>query len=56
MADEVRKLAENTAESTNNISVLTKNIQEGISDSLQSTKVSTGLYRRWNAFKYWNLN
>ncbi|WNS75932.1 methyl-accepting chemotaxis protein [Bacillus sp. DTU_2020_1000418_1_SI_GHA_SEK_038] len=43
VAEEVRKLAENTAESTHNISVLTQNIQKDIEDSLQSTKVSTGL-------------
>ncbi|MEH7389574.1 methyl-accepting chemotaxis protein [Bacillus sp. JJ1474] len=43
VAEEVRKLAENTAESTHNISVLTQNIQKDIEDSLQSTKMSTGL-------------
>ncbi|QED46365.1 methyl-accepting chemotaxis protein [Cytobacillus dafuensis] len=43
VAEEVRKLAENTAESTHNISVLTQNIQKDIEDSLQSTSRSTGL-------------
>jgi len=43
VAEEVRKLAENTAESTHNISVLTQNIQKDIEGSLQSTKLSTGL-------------
>ncbi|MBS4192516.1 hypothetical protein KHA94_20445 [Bacillus sp. FJAT-49705] len=43
VAEEVRKLAENTAESTNNISILTQNIQKDIEDSLQSTSRSTGL-------------
>ena len=43
VAEEVRKLAENTAESTNTISALTRNIQHDIQDSLNSTKISSGL-------------
>lgn len=43
VAEEVRKLAENTAESTNSISELTKNIQSDIQITLQSTSTSTEL-------------
>lgn len=43
VAEEVRKLAENTAESTNTISTLTQNIQHEIQDSLHSTKVGSRL-------------
>ncbi|MEQ2529470.1 hypothetical protein EKG37_16725 [Robertmurraya yapensis] len=45
VAEEVRKLAESTAESTNNISVLTDNIQKDINITLQSTTASTKLIR-----------
>lgn len=45
VAEEVRKLAENTAESTYNISILTQNIQKDIQDTLQSTTISTELTR-----------
>ncbi|MFD2442685.1 methyl-accepting chemotaxis protein [Bacillus sp. CGMCC 1.16607] len=45
VAEEVRKLAENTAVSTNNISILTQNIQKDIQETLQSTTTSTGLIR-----------
>jgi methyl-accepting chemotaxis protein len=45
VAEEVRKLAENTAVSTNNISLLTQNIQKDIQDTLTSTTTSTGLIR-----------
>lgn len=43
VAEEVRKLAENTAESTNTISTLTRNIQHDIQDSLYSTKIGSEL-------------
>ena len=43
VAAEVRKLAENTAESTNHISQLTQAIQQEINQSLQSTNNSTKL-------------
>lgn len=43
VAQEVRKLAENTGESTNTISSLTKVIQEEIEASLVSTKHSTSI-------------
>lgn len=43
VAEEIRKLAENTAESTNTISVLTRNIQHDIKNSLHSTKIGSGL-------------
>lgn len=45
VAEEVRKLAENTADSTNNISILTKNIQKDIKDTMQSTTTSAGLIK-----------
>ena len=43
VAEEVRKLAENTAESTNTISTLTQNIQHEIQDTLHSTKAGSRL-------------
>lgn len=43
VANEVRKLAENTAESTNMISTITQNIQNDIMDSLKSTTLSSNL-------------
>lgn len=43
VAEEVRKLAENTAQSTNSISELTKNIQKDIQETLKSTTTSTEL-------------
>lgn len=43
VAAEVRKLAENTGESTDSISQLTKTIQKDIEESLLSTKESTEL-------------
>ncbi|MDR7000084.1 methyl-accepting chemotaxis protein [Neobacillus niacini] len=43
VAEEVRKLAESTAKSTNSISELTKNIQLGIQETLKSTSTSTEL-------------
>ena len=46
VAEEVRKLAESTAESTNTISTLTQNIQHDIQDSLHSTKVGSGLIEK----------
>jgi methyl-accepting chemotaxis protein len=45
VADEVRKLAESTAASTNNISILTNNIQSDIQTTLVSTNTSTGLIK-----------
>jgi methyl-accepting chemotaxis protein len=45
VAEEVRKLAENTAVSTNNISMLTQNIQKDIQETLHATTTSTGLIR-----------
>ncbi|WML45801.1 methyl-accepting chemotaxis protein [Neobacillus sp. PS3-40] len=45
VAEEVRKLAENTAVSTNSISELTKNIQNDIQETLQSTTTSTELVK-----------
>lgn len=45
VAEEVRKLAESTADSTNNISTLTHNIQKDIGITLQSTTASTKLIR-----------
>lgn len=45
VAEEVRKLAENTAVSTNDISILTHNIQKDIGATLQSTTASTELIR-----------
>lgn len=45
VAEEVRKLAESTADSTNNISILTDNIQKDINITLQSTTASTKLIR-----------
>lgn len=45
VAEEVRKLAESTADSTNNISTLTLNIQKDIGVTLQSTTTSTELIR-----------
>ena len=46
VAEEVRKLAESTAASTNNISVLTRNIQNDIEVTLRSTTESTALIRK----------
>ena len=43
VAEEVRKLAESTADSTNTISILTQNIQNDITDSLKSTKAGSEL-------------
>lgn len=45
VAAEVRKLAENTAASTADIGELTKNIQRDISETLNSTLVSTDLIK-----------
>lgn len=42
VAEEVRKLAESTAKSTNTIGRLTTNIQKDINDTLAATKISTG--------------
>jgi methyl-accepting chemotaxis protein len=46
VAAEVRKLAENTAESTNHIAALTKAIQYEINESLKSTNSSTDLIHK----------
>lgn len=45
VAEEVRKLAESTATSTNSISDLTKSIQQNIQETLQSTTTSTELVK-----------
>jgi len=45
VAEEVRKLAENTSVSTNSISELTKNIQNDLQETLQSTTTSTDLVK-----------
>lgn len=46
VAEEVRKLAENTAVSTNSISDLTKNIQNDIQETLQSTTASSDVVNK----------
>lgn len=43
VAEEVRKLAESTAESTNSIGSLTENIQRDIEETLNATNISTGI-------------
>lgn len=46
VAQEVRKLAESTADSTANIQALTNALQEEIENALQATKKSSGLIER----------
>lgn len=45
VAEEVRKLAESTAESTSTISTLTKNIQKDIHDTLLAAEAGSGLMK-----------